>query len=797
MSNKERGPGSSPSVRRGPTLRGDRSFRPPIGKLSMPTRQKSTSEETQSLTSSTQLPYTYEEEEGPRMSIARPTYHHTDETYGQIIAHPIEEFHAHQQRVHEYQDRIHEWEEHEFTIGNPLPTGMAKNSWTSILTRFCLLVCLVVHFRQLRGNQSFVLDQDKAIEFSNKIQLTPQQRIQFNGVRDTDGLTAFLYKTNKEFSIKIHHKTELSNHEKRHSEMDMHHVLEHNPDHHTIEFNENVYVEFKPVHHAHHELPVEATRRPFFQHPEPDLSADIGQEKAASWLELFYDLFYVATLTEFTHTHVIKDWESLGMYTSWFIITWWGWTASSLYTSRFDTDDVLHHIWRLIEMCAVIGMAGTADHFLNSRGYVYGYLVLKAVLVLEYSIVLIVAIMARSKSRMAFSFYVGANIISMILWGASLLIIDQEIHRLLWYLGVLAEVLVNVIVRDDKALSWAASHLAERLGLLSLIVLGENLMGLVKLVAEAGTEFLVIVPNFMAVVIIFGFFFMYFEDFNKEVFLHSSYHQIWVYLHFPLHLCQVAFGIALTDTLVIYKHQMILSGKIKNEEKGEHAAGAAGAASTGEHEAAAPAGEHGAATPTAPTEEHGAAAPAAAHGAARRDITIEEAHALAKRAILSTTPKDGTLHPIDIQPVKNIHVPRALSKFNSEGGYLTLGKHLVGNVVMVAFQAISSSDSDSNVSTVHHSFMRRGSEEEVELTDQEKVFVYKAFLIFGGAVLVINSLIKLLNTRVTDIYGKIIIGSRVLNAAALWAMCALPFSNLGAFVLLSVMMGSLIFQGKF
>lgn len=28
--------------------------------------------------------------------------------------------------------------------------------------------------------------------------------------------------------------------------------------------------------------------------------------------------------------------------------------------------------------------------------------------------------------------------------------------------------------------------------------------------------------------------------------------QLWMYLHFPLHLCQVAFGIALTDTITIY-----------------------------------------------------------------------------------------------------------------------------------------------------------------------------------------------------------------------------------------------------
>lgn len=140
--------------------------------------------------------------------------------------------------------------------------------------------------------------------------MTAQERIQFNGVHDTDRLLEFLYKTKREFSIKIHHKSTKP------------------PTHPIIEFNANVYLEFKPKNHLHN--PHAGKRRSFYQHPEPDLSADIGEEKAASWLELFYDLFYVATLTQFTHSHHIKDWESLALYTQWFIITWWAWCASSL-----------------------------------------------------------------------------------------------------------------------------------------------------------------------------------------------------------------------------------------------------------------------------------------------------------------------------------------------------------------------------------------------------------------------------------------------------------------------------------
>lgn len=47
-----------------------------------------------------------------------------------------------------------------------------------------------------------------------------------------------------------------------------------------------------------------------------------------------------------------------------------------------------------------------------------------------------------------------------------------------------------------------------------------------------------------------------------------------------------------------------------------------------------------------------------------------------------------------------------------------------------------------------------------------------------------------------DLYGKIIIGSRIINAIVLWSMCALPFAKLDAIVLLCTMVGSLIFQGN-
>ncbi|KAI9303146.1 bacterial low temperature requirement A protein-domain-containing protein [Cunninghamella echinulata] len=791
------------TVRRGPTMR---AYRPPIGTIHRQQRNNNSDEEEfLALNQPSSTMYESDEERVELEHIDlknkenRQSKFDGNETFGDVLSHPIEEFHAHRER-HKQRESLLEAQ----------PVHPRED------------YILVVHFRQLKGNQGFAMDHHKAEYFANKIGLTAQQRIQFNGVRDTDGLTAFLYKTKLEFSIKIHHKTEIAKHEDPHHHHHHHHQGEHNPNNEIVEFNDNVYVEFKPKHHHNLDIPAEAGRRPFFKYPEPDLSADIGEEKAASWLELFYDLFYVATLTQFTHTHVIKDWSTLGTYASWFVITWWAWISSSLYTSRFDTDDVVHHIWKLIEMCAVIGMAGNSEHFLNSKGYVYGYMALKGVLVIEYSIVLIVAIVIGSKSRLTLAFYVMANVVSMALWGGSLVILDLEIHRLLWYLGLLCEIVVNVIARRDKSLSWAASHLAERLGLLTLIVLGENLMSLVPFVATSSTEILMMIPNFMAVTIIFGFFFMYFEDFNKEVFLHNKYHQVWVYLHFPLHLLQVAFGISLIDTLKVYKQQMEAEGKLhKPDAAADHGTTTSGGEhgatpSTGEHGATPSTGEHGA-TPS--TGEHGATSSAGGHGATATGTPSgggehgapSTGHKLAKRAIdsiQSLKNVENDYNPMMIQfneqqrhQTSLQRRPQAPSMYS---GYLTFGKYAVELLSFTALQLISNNDntndylssSPSNASSSslssHHFVKRAGGAEEAPLSDEEKVFVYKTFLIFGGGIIIINSLIKFLNTRISDMNGKIIIGSRCIASVMLWALCAAPFASLDPIILLGVMMGTVI-----
>jgi hypothetical protein len=89
-------------MRRGPTVRGRR---PTIGRIGI--RRRSSASDQEILTKSDSDSATEEVElhevDDP------PVYKHGDETFGDIIAHPRQEYEAHKQRKNEYSERRASW----------------------------------------------------------------------------------------------------------------------------------------------------------------------------------------------------------------------------------------------------------------------------------------------------------------------------------------------------------------------------------------------------------------------------------------------------------------------------------------------------------------------------------------------------------------------------------------------------------------------------------------------------------------------------------------------------------------
>ncbi|CAO0790645.1 unnamed protein product [Mucor circinelloides] len=120
---------SSASVRRGPTLRGGR-FRPAIGRsMRRVPQQDATDEEEKIGLTNTSSDDDDEEEDDEKCRLhtvedvnltdssekvetdeyGKPTYHHGEETFGDLIRHPVQELHAHQQRKESFKSRTKRW----------------------------------------------------------------------------------------------------------------------------------------------------------------------------------------------------------------------------------------------------------------------------------------------------------------------------------------------------------------------------------------------------------------------------------------------------------------------------------------------------------------------------------------------------------------------------------------------------------------------------------------------------------------------------------------------------------------
>lgn len=302
-------------------------------------------------------------------------------------------------------------------------------------------------------------------------------------------------------------------------------------------------------------------RKQRYRRPTTDLTMMPVEEPKASWLELFYDLLFVANLTEFTHSHPITGHYALAHYIGWFIIMWWAWAGQTFWAARFDMDDLFTKVCKLIEFCALITFgAFSSDHLdRTSTGFIGSYIVLKGVLAIEYGNVLFWAIRNRSKKSLTpLLLQIGSNLLAMIVWGLSILSHNTTVRYIMWYLTIVIEVAVLVSFGRRTSVTFAGSHLPERFALFTIIVLGENIIGLVGLSAGASTWTagldLFMVLFVLMTIILYALWWLYFDDFSEDIFHKTTtLSQLWAYLHLPLHVCLVLVGTGSLDLIRLYK----------------------------------------------------------------------------------------------------------------------------------------------------------------------------------------------------------------------------------------------------
>ena len=94
----------------------------------------------------------------------------------------------------------------------------------------------------------------------------------------------------------------------------------------------------------------------------------LGREGTASRLELFFDLAYVLVIMQLAIAFVDDlSWAGLAQLTGLFIAIWCPLVGFTLYANRFDTDDLIFRLAKLLATGAIAGCAASAADAVGSK----------------------------------------------------------------------------------------------------------------------------------------------------------------------------------------------------------------------------------------------------------------------------------------------------------------------------------------------------------------------------------------------------------------------------------------------
>ncbi|MBW4564455.1 MAG: low temperature requirement protein A [Mojavia pulchra JT2-VF2] len=293
----------------------------------------------------------------------------------------------------------------------------------------------------------------------------------------------------------------------------------------------------------------------FLQPPRLRIGEDIEEERHATWLELFYDLVFVVAVSQLAHS--FKEHISLSGVIGFvvlFIPIWWSWIGTTLYANRFDSDDVVHRLLVGLQMLTTTAMAINIHHGLgeSSSGFALAYGLGRVVLVVEY----IRAGRHIPSARLLTNRYATGFAIAASLWLISAFI-PLPWRFVLWGLGIIIDFATPLTARKFQiGLLPHASHLPERFGLFTLIVLGEAIIAVVNGVSQQKWDRFSVICAVFGLSLALSLWWIYFDNLGGSPIQKARQEgkvaiaNLWLYTHLPLVIGIAAAGVGVELVLL-------------------------------------------------------------------------------------------------------------------------------------------------------------------------------------------------------------------------------------------------------
>lgn len=244
-----------------------------------------------------------------------------------------------------------------------------------------------------------------------------------------------------------------------------------------------------------------------------------ASQRQATWLELFFDLVFVAVIGVATHdlAHTHHGHISTNQFLRFplvFIPVWWIWTTHTLYANRFDNDDRFHRLFALVIMGLLVALSGYAQQS-HDKEFLQFTLLYASIRVLLATLYLKVHL--HYKQRVNFANGMAQAILVGAVISASAVLMTGVAKFIVFYLGIAIDMLLQLLLRNKtKHLPVDRKHLVERIGLLAIIILGESVIRMVaSLVHTEISDTYAIVAAMTGFAMVWAIWWIYFDSFGN------------------------------------------------------------------------------------------------------------------------------------------------------------------------------------------------------------------------------------------------------------------------------------------
>lgn len=275
------------------------------------------------------------------------------------------------------------------------------------------------------------------------------------------------------------------------------------------------------------------------------------QHRAATPLELLFDLCFVVAIASAAGElhHALSHGQVAGPIISYLLVffaIWWAWMNYTWFASAYDPDDTLHRLQVLVQMGGVLVLAAGVPQAFEHHDFrvvTAGYVLMRLALISQWLRA------ARSDpARRTTALRYAFGLFAVQLGWVALALLPPQLWAYFFVVMAPAELLVPVWAERAEPTPWHAGHIAERYGLLTLIVLGEVVLSTARAI-QAGLEAGLSGPLLAATAVgalltLFSMWWLYFLHPAEECLTHKVAF-LWGYGHYAVFASAAAVGAGL------------------------------------------------------------------------------------------------------------------------------------------------------------------------------------------------------------------------------------------------------------